>query len=58
MKNIQKEIFTFQQCLGTLKRQYFEKIKWGNILSYVEQFTNFIFWLSKKIAFCIYGEYA
>jgi hypothetical protein len=39
----------FQQCLGTLKGQYFKKPE-------DEQFTNFIFWLSFKNSLFAYME--
>jgi hypothetical protein len=53
--------FHFQQCLGTSKGQYFEKIKWGGLYTCLrEQFTTFIFLdiFKPNTALCVYGEYA
>jgi hypothetical protein len=53
--NVQKECaernFHFQQGLGALKGQHFEKIEWGVIyvLACDEQFKNLIFWISLKL---------
>ncbi len=49
MKNMQKEIFSFNKAPGTLKGQCFEKIEWGFIcLRRVNSLQYFIFWLSLK----------
>ncbi len=51
MLNTQNEIFHFQQCLGALWGQYFEKIEygviyWPRMTSLEIKFFCYLFWLS------------
>jgi hypothetical protein len=52
-----KEIFTFNNA-GDFKGTEFRKYGMrGYILAKDEQAKNFNFWLFKKNALCVYGEY-